>query len=100
MTEQTRVKMTKARYKSIKTHVIVIMKHNEDPIRNAIDKRKAFSDYVINRIIKHLMQDTEKLKGQPEEKKKLAHELYLQYMQVWEDLYGKDYPIEGTDRQD
>ena len=36
-------------------------------------------------------------KGKPEQVKALAHELYLQYMQVWEDNYGPKSAAETID---
>lgn len=101
MMEETKVTMSIERRKSITAHVKVIMRSKRGLFANPdnIDIRKEFSDYVINHIlggekgaIVHFQRDNNE-----ERVKALAHELYLQYMQIWEELYGDKYKTEEKD---
>ena len=83
--EETKVTMSKDRRKAIEVHVKVIMDHKKQEFDKAIDKRQAFSDYVIQRVVYDFLADVENNK-----KLDLAHELYLDYMQVWEEKYGQN----------
>ena len=94
MSEAT--EMSEERYKSIATHVKMIMLHQKERMARIFDKKKFFSDYVIDHVIRDFVQDTEKMNGDVEAKKSMAHDIYLQYMKVYEDLYGPN----GTERQD
>lgn len=89
MMELTKVTMSKDRRKAIEAHVKVIMDHKKREFDKAVDKRQAFSDYVIKRIIGDFLYDAQSMKD-VNKKMDLAHELYLQYMQVWEEKYGQN----------
>ena len=90
MMEETKVTMSKDRRKAIEAHVKVIMDHKKREFDKAVDKRQAFSDYVIQRVVYDFLADVENLKGENNKKLDLAHELYLDYMQVWEEKYGQN----------
>lgn len=89
MMELTKVTMSKDRRKAIEAHVKVIMDHKKREFDKAVDKRQAFSDYVIQRIIGDFLYDAQSMKD-VNKKMDLAHELYLDYMQVWEEKYGQN----------
>lgn len=90
MTEETKVTMSKDRRKVIEVHIKVIMDHKKQEFDKAVDKRLAFSDYVIQRIVGDFLADAENLKGDDKKKLDLAHELYLDYMTIWEEKYGQN----------
>ena len=96
--EETKITMSVSRKKAIEAHVKMIMQHNEKKFDKAIDKRKEFSDYVIKKIVGDFMNDVANMKDEKNNKLNLAHELYLQYMEVWEDMdsFGKYAPKEVT----
>lgn len=83
---EEKVTMSKPLHEAIESHVDLIMQHLSPEMENAIDKRKVFSDYMIGRVIRNFVESS---KGSIDAKKAHAHELYLQYMQDWEEKYGK-----------
>ena len=90
MMEETKVTMSVARRKAITAHVNTIMKMRRGLFEHPenIDVRNEFSEYVIHHVIYGERGAINSFKGDEDRIKALAHELYLQYMQVWEDNYG------------
>ena len=90
MMEETKVTMSVNRKKAITAHVKTIMNMRRGLFANPdnLDIRNEFSEYVIHHVIYGERGSINSFKGNDEEIKALAHELYLQYMQVWEDNYG------------
>lgn len=92
--EETKITMSKARRSGIEAHVKMIMKMRRGLFDNPnnIDIRNEFSEYVIHHVIygERGAVNSFKDKGDDERIKQLAHELYLQYMQVWEENYGQN----------
>lgn len=75
----------------IKDHIKMIMAHLEKDLKDAIDKRDVFSNYLIYTVIKDYIESLGELKGDLEKKKQMAHELYTRYMKAWEEMYGNTW---------